>query len=77
MLKVVEIDDIFQGWFLVCAVCQVESFFLLGFFFAPFFRDGARIQLANNLIVKLLDQRWRVGAVVWFGCIPTGELVDN
>jgi hypothetical protein len=50
---------------------------LLCFLFAPFFRDGGGVQLTQNMIVKLLDQRRRVGAIVWFRCIPTGELIDN
>lgn len=77
MLEVVEIDDVFKSWFLVGHVCRVEGFLLLCFLFAPFFRDGGGVQLTQNMVVKLLDQRRRVGAIVWFRCIPTGELIDN
>ena len=77
LLEVVQIEDVFEGRFSVCHLSRTGSFLWLLFFFAPLLRDGAGIQLANNIVVQLLDQGWRVSVIVRFGRIPTGKLVNN
>jgi hypothetical protein len=77
LLEVIQVDDIFEGWFLVCHISRTGSFLGILFFFAPLFCDGAGIQLTNNIVVELLDQGWGVSVIVRFGRIPTGKLVDN
>ena len=77
LLEVIQVDDVFEGWFLVCHISRIGSFLWLLFLFVPLLCDGAGIQIANDIVVELLDQGWRVSAIVRFGRIPTGKLVDN